>query len=335
LASLALASSGASTIAGADPCCGDEEEASQDNPKYVNTAYDYQSGSDEACIDLTTRYAGSYDVGDEYAHKFYNSGTSAARRDGENHDGIVEDYAVVENLDGRDDIVSSVDDGESKWLNAASPEDESSSDPITDAAETAIKTAAGEVESKMDWAIAVGEIVNALAYRNNDGPGPENTWTSEWEYDGGPKAPVSECCNSARFWIVCDESRYGENIDIKTRQKTNIPPVNDEAYGQMPKVTQRWSPKTDDDQSDGGSNNTTSNSKNGFKLNAGETIIVPGSVKTYSDLFNKNGNIRDSVGKDVSVGELPTEIQKRTSTDSVKKFYVPWEVTAARADIEI
>ena len=339
MASLALASSGASTIAGADPCCeGDREEASQDNPRYWNTAYSYESGSDEACVDLTTRYSGSYDVGDEYAHKFYNSGTSAVRRDGEKHDGILEDYAIVDNLDERDDIVSSVDDGKSKWLNAASPEDESSSDPITDAAETAIKQAASEVESTMGWAIATGEIINSLAYQNNDGPGPKNTWTSKWEYDGGPYAPVSECSNSARFWIVCDESRYGERIEIRTKQKTNIPPVNDEAYGDMPKVTQKWMPKTDDDQSDSDSNsnssNTTSSTGSRSETNAGETVFVPGSVETYSDLFNKNGNIKDSVGKDVSVKELPGEMQKRASSDTVKKFYLPWKVTVARGDIE-
>jgi len=273
----------------------------------------------KGCVEITIRYAGSYKVGNEYAHKFHNSGTSGCRKNGNKHDGVVEDFAVVENKESKDDIVSSVDDGESKWLNAASPENSSSSDPITDAAETAIKEAIGTVEDRMSWAIATGEIVNALAYHGNDGPGSTDTWTCKWEYNGGSDAPVSECSNSAKFWIVVPESRRGQQIEVKTKQKTDIPPINDDAAGSMPVVSQTWTPRTDDDSS--------SDSQSTSSLSSGETIFKPGSVRIYSDLFMDNGKLNDDISRTKSIENLPNAIQMRTDSDTVEKFYVPWEVT--------
>jgi len=308
-------------ICGAKPVTA--EEASEENPWYMSFAEDYSSeyhgDTYDGCVEITTRYAGSYKAGGEYVHKFYNCGTSGIRKNGSKHDGILEDYAIVENKNPEtDDIVSHVGDGESKWLNAASPEESSSSDPITDAAETTIKEAIGTVEDYMGWAIAAGEIVDALAYHGNDEP-DSGTWTNKWEYDGGPGAPVSECSNSARFWIVVPESRRGEQIEVKTKQKTDIPPINDEADEPMPIVSQTWSPRTDDDGS--------SDSQSSSSLSSGETTDIPGSVEKYSDIFMHNGEFNDNISRTISVENLPKDIQKRTNSDTVEKFYMPWEVT--------
>lgn len=242
------------TCSGPSVDCGGETDypitmSQVDDPMKTYNGMDYK-----AAVGLHGRYYGSYTNtnidGSVWLHDFIISGFSSARSrdqyagDWNRDPAISEQTAVIENNKPDEGAIVSTVGSQQEWVGESRHNDDvDNDDNYVDAMKVAVETLAGEVESKVGWALAAQDFVEALSNDSSDDPGEADEWTPSWSYGGPFGGYATDCSNTIRFAITSPE--VGDIIDVTTKQEADIPTVNES--DEIPYSSLGWYMETDED----------------------------------------------------------------------------------------
>lgn len=251
-----------------------------DDPMKTYNGMDYK-----AAVGLEGRYYGSYtnpnweDSG--WLHDFVIAGFSTARSrdqyasDWNRDEAIDTQRAVIRNNKPDTGAIVSTVGTQTEWVGESRRSDGTDGDDeYLDAMQVAVETIAGEISSKVGWALAAEDFVQALSNDKGSDPGEADEWTPSWHYGGLLSSFATDCSNTIRFAITSPE--VGDYIDVTTKQEANIPTVNDS--NQIPYGRLDWYLETTDD--DGG---LSSSSKSVVDSHP-STTVEKGALPPYAEV---------------------------------------------------